>query len=91
MKRKSFIAAGAGSLALAGTLPGAANPQAPGSGQTPLSARLGRKALVLSGGGSFGAYQAGVVQALVEQQGVSDGQPLDFDLVTGTSIGGLGG
>ncbi len=90
MKRKSFIAAGAGSLALAGTA-GAAIAQAPAAGQTPTSARIGRKALVLSGGGSFGAYQAGVVQALVEQQGVRDGQPLDFDMVTGTSIGGLGG
>jgi predicted acylesterase/phospholipase RssA len=94
MKRKSFIAAGAGSLALAGGLPAAAAAQSDNPScavQTPEPFRKGRRALVLSGGGSFGAYQAGVVQALVEQQGVSDGQPLAFDMVCGTSIGGLGG
>jgi predicted acylesterase/phospholipase RssA len=85
MKRKSFLAAGASGVALASVLPAA--------GATLVANPLiaGRKALVLSGGGSFGSYQAGVVQALVEQQGVHDGQPLDFDMVCGTSIGGLGG
>jgi predicted acylesterase/phospholipase RssA len=92
MKRKSFIAAGAGSLAIAGALPSNAVAQTPAATpQKPQPERFGRRALVLSGGGSFGSYQAGVIQALVEQQGVKDGEPLDFDMVCGTSIGGLGG
>lgn len=55
------------------------------------SARTGRKALVLVGGANRGAYQAGAIQAMVEIQGLSDGQPLDFDMVCGTSIGALNG
>jgi len=55
----------------------------------PLSLRAGRSALILIGGANRGAYQAGVIQAIVEEQGVSDGQALDFDMVSGTSIGAL--
>jgi predicted acylesterase/phospholipase RssA len=52
--------------------------------------RLRRHALVLSGGGARGAYQAGMVQAMIEADGISDGQPLArYDLVCGTSIGAL--
>ena len=43
-----------------------------------------KKALVLCGGGSKGAYQMGVWQALNELN-------LKFDIVTGTSIGALNG
>ena len=42
-----------------------------------------KKALVLSGGGTKGAYQAGVLKALVEC-GMDD-----WDIVTGTSVGAL--
>jgi len=49
-------------------------------------------ALVLSGGGSRGAYEAGVIAALVDAGGVRDGQPLPgINAVVGTSIGSLNG
>jgi NTE family protein len=57
----------------------------------PGSTRIGRKALILSGGAERGAYQAGAIQALTEIQRVKDGEPLDFDLVCGASIGALNG
>lgn len=43
-----------------------------------------KRALVLAGGGSKGAYQAGCIKALKELG-------YDFDIVTGTSIGALNG
>ena len=43
-----------------------------------------KTALVLSGGGSTGAYQAGVIRALDELE-------MKFDIVTGTSIGSING
>ncbi len=48
-------------------------------------------ALVLSGGGARGAYEAGIVQGLVEQHGIADGTALPFHIVCGTSIGSLVG
>ena len=49
-------------------------------------------ALVLSGGGARGAYQAGIVGALAATAGIADGTPLaPYDLVCGTSIGALNG
>ncbi len=79
MKRRAFLAASAG-VALAGAAPAQRR-----------DLRAGRKALVLVGGVNRGAYQAGVIQALVEKQGLRDGQPLDYDMVCGTSIGALNG
>ena len=83
MKRHSFIASGvsAASIAAIAVPPSTATPQP--------SLRSGRSALILIGGANRGAYQAGVIQAVVEAQGVSDGQALDFDMVSGTSIGAL--
>ena len=50
------------------------------------------RALVLSGGGARGAYEAGVIGALAAIGGVSDGSPLPpYDMVCGTSIGALNG
>ncbi len=50
------------------------------------------RALVLSGGGARGAYQAGFVGALAAVGGVNDGSPLpSYELVCGTSIGALNG
>ena len=47
-------------------------------------------ALVLSGGGARGAYQAGIICALAERGGIADGQPLHpYGLVCGSSIGTL--
>lgn len=82
MKRKSFV----GLAALAAAAPAV---RLPALAEGP--ARTGRKALVLVGGANRGAYQAGAIQALVEIKGLSDGQPLDFDMVCGTSIGALNG
>lgn len=49
-----------------------------------------RRALVLSGGGAKGAYEAGVIGAMVATDGVSDGSQLrEYDAVCGTSIGAL--
>jgi predicted acylesterase/phospholipase RssA len=50
------------------------------------------RALVLSGGGARGAYEAGLVGALAAAGGVSDGSPLPpYEIVCGTSIGALNG
>jgi predicted acylesterase/phospholipase RssA len=50
----------------------------------PAAATAPRRALVLSGGGSWGAYEAGVIAGLVET-----GQLDAYDVVCGTSIGTL--
>jgi predicted acylesterase/phospholipase RssA len=51
-----------------------------------------REALVFSGGGARGAYEAGIVGALAAQAGLRDGSPLPpYELVCGTSIGALNG
>ena len=83
--RRDFLLAGA-AAGLAPGLIGAAGPP----GQEAL-APLGR-ALVLSGGGALGAYEAGLVGALAAQAQIADGAPLPgYDLVCGTSIGALNG
>ncbi len=52
----------------------------------------GGTALVLSGGGAAGAYEAGVIEGLVRGAGVTDGQALPgIDTVVGTSIGAING
>ena len=43
-----------------------------------------KQALVLAGGGSKGAYQAGCIKALIELG-------YNFNIVTGTSVGALNG
>jgi predicted acylesterase/phospholipase RssA len=48
------------------------------------------RALVLSGGGARGAYEAGLIGALATGGGVADGSPLPpYEIVCGTSIGAL--
>jgi len=42
-----------------------------------------RRALVLSGGGSRGAFEVGVLQRLMREQ------QLDYDLLCGTSVGAI--
>ena len=50
------------------------------------------RALVLSGGGARGAYQAGIVDALVKARGIPDGSALTpYGIVCGTSIGAING
>jgi NTE family protein len=51
--------------------------------------RRPRIALVLSGGGSRGAYEAGVVLYLRERLPRLLGHPVDLDIVTGTSVGAI--
>jgi predicted acylesterase/phospholipase RssA len=49
-------------------------------------------ALVLSGGGACGAYEAGVIEGLANAAGVRDGEALPgFNVVIGTSIGAING
>jgi NTE family protein len=48
-----------------------------------------RIALVLAGGGSRGAYEAGVIRYLRERLPRVVGHPIHFDIVTGTSVGAI--
>jgi predicted acylesterase/phospholipase RssA len=89
--RRSFLARAAAGAAIsaAGVAPIAATAQAITVG-TPFARLDG--ALVLSGGGARGAYEAGVVDAMVQAAGVGDRVVLPgVDLVCGSSIGTLNG
>jgi NTE family protein len=48
-----------------------------------------RTALVLSGGGARGAYEAGVLGYIFEELPERIGRPVHFDIVTGTSVGAV--
>ena len=48
-----------------------------------------KTALVLSGGGARGAYEAGVIAYLEQELGPELGRDLRFDILAGTSIGAL--
>lgn len=48
-----------------------------------------KTALVLSGGGARGAYEAGVVQGIVEVLGRAPAEPGPFQLFAGTSVGAI--
>jgi predicted acylesterase/phospholipase RssA len=83
MERRSFLL-GLGAAGLTPWLLGAASPEV---ALQPLS-----RALVLSGGGARGAYEAGIVGALAAGGGIGDGSPLPtYEIVSGTSIGALNG
>ncbi|HEV8020716.1 MAG TPA: patatin-like phospholipase family protein [Candidatus Lustribacter sp.] len=65
---------------------------APLATEFPAQAQTLKRSLVLSGGGALGAYEAGVVAALVRAANVGEGQPLpQYGAVTGASIGALNG
>jgi predicted acylesterase/phospholipase RssA len=82
IERRSFLFA-LGATALAPALLGSS----PDDALEPLD-----RALVLSGGGARGAYEAGIVGALAAIGGVRDGSPLlPYEIVCGTSIGALNG
>jgi NTE family protein len=51
--------------------------------------RRPRRALVFSGGGARGAYEAGVVRYLVDELPKRLGHPPRFDIVCGTSVGAI--
>jgi predicted acylesterase/phospholipase RssA len=81
--RRGFLAA----LGAAGVGPGLLGV----AGSEPTLAPLSR-ALVLSGGGARGAYEAGIIGGLAAAAGVKDGQLLaPYKVVCGTSIGALNG
>src|SRR5918911_2017627 len=48
-----------------------------------------RLALVLSGGGARGAYEAGVLKYLREDLAGDLGGQVHFDIICGTSVGGI--
>jgi predicted acylesterase/phospholipase RssA len=77
---------------LLGLVAAASSPPLLGVNNESTSPQLLERALVLSGGGARGAYEAGIVGALAAAGGVSDGTPLPgYGLVAGTSIGALNG
>jgi predicted acylesterase/phospholipase RssA len=83
LDRRNFLLA----LGTAGVIPGLTGV----TGNRPALQPLAR-ALVLSGGGARGAYEAGIISALAAKAGVSDGTPLSpYGIVCGTSIGALNG
>jgi NTE family protein len=51
--------------------------------------RRPRRALVFSGGGARGAYEAGVVRYIVEELPKRLGHPVHFDILCGTSVGAI--
>jgi NTE family protein len=51
--------------------------------------RRPRRALVFSGGGARGAYEAGVVRYLLEELPGRLGHPVHFDIICGTSVGAI--
>ena len=88
LTRSSFLAMAAALHAEIGPLPAVAQVSTDAS-QLP---RTLRRALVLSGGGALGAYEAGALRTLVAKAGVREGEPLpQYGLVTGASIGALNG
>ncbi len=86
--RAAFLAWAAAAAASAAAPPAAAAPPPP----DPLHpGRLGY-ALVLSGGGARGAYEAGLIDELRLARRIAPGSPLaPYDIVCGTSIGALNG
>ena len=48
-----------------------------------------KRALVFSGGGARGAYEAGVVHYLVDELPKRLGHPVSFDILCGTSVGAV--
>ncbi len=48
-----------------------------------------RRAIVLSGGGARGAYEAGVLSYIFDELGRRLDRPAHFDIVTGTSVGAI--
>jgi predicted acylesterase/phospholipase RssA len=83
IERRSFLFA----LGAAGLAPALLGTSADDAAYEPLD-----RALVLSGGGARGAYEAGIVGALAAIGAVGDGSPLlPYEIVCGTSIGALNG
>ncbi len=54
-----------------------------------MSVTARRTAIVLSGGGARGAYEAGVLSYLYQSVSRRLGRPIHFDIITGTSVGAI--
>lgn len=52
-------------------------------------ARRPKRAVVFSGGGARGAYEAGVLRFIVEELPRRVGRPVSFDILCGTSVGAI--
>jgi NTE family protein len=62
----------------------------PGSAKNDdVEGKSGRTAIVFSGGGSRGAYEAGVILYLRKRLAQVLGHPVRFDIITGTSVGAI--
>ena len=86
--RRAFLGSAA-ALMSAGSALAPALARTPSDGH-PAADRVVSHALVLSGGGARGAYQAGLICALAERAGIADGHPLlPYELICGTSIGAI--
>ena len=48
-----------------------------------------RRAIVLSGGGARGAYEAGILSYLLDDFPAKLGRPACFEIITGTSVGAI--
>lgn len=48
-----------------------------------------KRAIVLSGGGARGAYEAGVLRYIIEELPKDLGHPVKFDVICGTSVGAI--
>ena len=87
--RRSFLASISGALGVL-AITDSARAAAPALERQAPGDRVLSHALVLSGGGARGAYEAGLICALAKRGGVVDGHPLiPYGLVCGTSIGAL--
>jgi len=87
--RKRFLAA-VGAAATAGPSAAFATAAIPAADPTGREQRSASHALVLSGGGARGAFQAGIICALAERGHIADGEPLHpYGLVCGSSIGAI--
>jgi predicted acylesterase/phospholipase RssA len=93
VERSRFLGLASAALALAPRCTAAQSaPSASPFIASPAPNARGAGALVLSGGGARGAYEAGVIEGLRRAAHVSDGQPLPgIDVVCGASIGSLNG
>jgi NTE family protein len=67
----------------------AANPDRPSSSSDRRSGRKPKRAVVLSGGGARGAYEAGVLRFILDTLPGRAGIKPDFEIVCGTSVGAI--
>src|SRR2546428_2402952 len=86
--------------ALMGAMPPTHNPRAapPAAARRPLDsdscatetgARMATFALIMSGGGARGAYEAGVLSYVLDELPRRLGRPVRFQILTGTSVGAI--